>query len=323
MRLTLSTLALCVISTTAHLEINLVAGPDLKISAADESRGGDKSIILGRTSVTEGNQNGRDPNVPEVGAVCHGHPMLAGDKLATLTAGGEFEWGIAKEKVGSGHDGGHCSWWVSDGTDQTTWFKFMDDLDCTNFTNYGTQPGKITVKKNLPLSCEDACTIMWLWAPLHAAECEIYSNCFDVKIEGVQGGIESGSYPKKNPPFECIRVNPETHKTSSFGKFINVGSNGIISFETVVDGDQDCYQYTVRQGDNLQEMLAKFDFDADDLYSRNKKIMASKDALPAVGTKLTIAGCEAKAPKPDSLANTAGSICLSSLITLGAIASLF
>jgi len=89
----------------------------------------------------------------------------------------------------------------------------------------------------------------------------------------------------------------------------------------VVDGDQDCYQYTVRQGDNLQEMLAKFDFDADDLYSRNKKIMASKDALPPVGTKLTIAGCEAKAPKTD--VNTAGSICLSSLITLGAMASLF
>jgi len=304
-----------VFSATAHLEINLVAGPSAKISAADQSRdGSDKNIILGRTSVSKGNQEGRDPNKPNRGDVCHGLEMLTGDKLATLTAGGEFQWGILPHKYGSGHDGGHCSWWVSNGTDQKTWFKFMDDLDCTATANPGPQPGKVKIPENLPLSCKDACTIMWLWSPLHAANCEIYSNCFDVKIEGVKGGIKDGGYPTKTPPFNCIRVNPVTHKTSAFGKYINVVNDSKVTFETVVDGNQDCYQYTVRAGDVLQGVLAKFDFSADELYIRNKKIMSGPHTLPVAGTKLNIAGCEE---------NKAGSICLSSLIALGAIASLF
>jgi len=313
-----------VFSATAHLEIHVVVGPSAKISPADEKLDkGDKSIILGRTSVSKGSQEGRDPNKPNPGDVCHGLPMLTGSRLAILTAGGEFQWGIKEEKYGSGHDGGHCSWWVSDGTDQNTWFKFMDDLDCTNNVKFGTQPGKVKIPENLPINCKTGCTIMWLWSPLHAGNCEIYSNCFDVRIQGVKGGIKDAGYPTKTPPYDCIRVNPETHKTSAFGKYINVATDGKVTFETVVDGNQDCYQYIVRENDALQKVLAKFDFSADKLYQRNKKIMSGPDTLPAPGTKLTIAGCEEKKPCPPGIACQAGSISLSFLIALGAISLLF
>lgn len=320
-------MALAMLSATAHREINLVAGESVQIPEKDKTlETSDKKTILCRTAVVTGTQAGRDPNKPFPGAVCHNEKMLEGDKLATLTAGGEFTWGILADKLGSGHDGGHCSWWVSDGTDQKKWYKFNDDIDCTKNEKVGDQPGKVKIPKNLPLSCKDACTIMWLWSPLHTAKCEIYSNCFDVKINGVAGGIED-NYPMKTAPFDCIRVNPETHKTSAFGQFINVGDDGSMSLEKVVDGDPKCYQYTVRSGDALDEVRAKFDFSADDLYQKNKKVMKDADTLPAVGTKLVIAGCD-KTPKPetpgpDGSVAAAGSTYVSALTVLGVLASLF
>merc|ERR1711939_240357 len=186
---------------------------------------------------------------------------------------------------------GHCAWFVSDGVDQTKWYKFHDAIDCTNEAQGGDQPDKVKIPVNLPTSCQEACTLLWLWSPLHTANCEIYSNCFDVKIEGVQGGIED-NYPTLSSPFECIRVNTETHKTSSFGRFINTDpENAEIKLEKVVDGDQSCYQYTVRAGDNLDSIRAKFDYTVEELYNRNLDTMPREDVLPPPGTKLVIAGC--------------------------------
>merc|ERR1712048_1150657 len=162
------------------------------------------------------------------------------------------------------------------------------------------------------------------------ANCEIYSNCFDVKINGVTGGIQD-DYPMKTAPFKCIRVNPKTHMTSSFGQYINVGDDGKMSLDEVVDGDQDCYEYTVRIGDSLEEVRAKFDFSAEDLFSRNKNVMTDADKLPKAGTKLVIAGCEKKtvtkkpdAEGPDAEGSTsydaAGSTCVSVLTAVGTLA---
>jgi len=310
-------MALAMLSVTAHLEINLVAGNSVQIPEKDKNlQTGDKKTILCRTAVITGTQLGRDPNDPTLGATCHNKKMLGGDKLATLTAGGEFTWGILADKMGSGHDGGHCSWWVSDGTNQTKWYKFNDDLDCTKNEKLGDQPGKVKIPKNLPLSCKDACTIMWLWSPLHTAKCEIYSNCFDVKINGVEGGIKD-NYPMKTAPFTCIRVNPETHKTSAFGQYINVADDGTFTLEKVVDGDQDCYQYTVRDGDSIEEVRAKFDFSSEDLYKNNQNVMTDAETLPKTGTKLTIVGCDVGA------VGAAGSTYVSVFTVLVTLASLF
>lgn len=287
MKLTL--IALVVSSVTAHLEINLVAGPSVKVPEQDKDRG-DKTI-LSRTAIATGTNKGIQPNDPSIGAACHNSKMLTDpNRFATLTAGGEFTWGIAEKKLGSGHDGGHCSWWVSDGTDQTKWYKFNDDLDCTANATFGIQPRKVKIPKNLPASCKTACTIMWLWAPLHSGACEIYSDCFDVKITGVTGGIKD-DYPAKSVPFECIRVNTETHKTSAFGKFINVAQDGSITMEKVVDGDQNCYQYAVRRGDSVDSVRQKFDLTKKQLFDQNKLVMNDQDTLPSTGTKLTISGC--------------------------------
>jgi len=310
-------IALVVSSVTAHLEINLVAGDSAKVPEQDKGRS-DKTI-LSRTAIATGTQQGIKPNDPSIGAVCHGSAMLKDPKrLATLTAGGEFTWGIQEKKLGSGHDGGHCSWWVSDGTDQTKWYKFNDDVDCTAKAKAGNQPGKVKIPKNLPLSCKTACTIMWLWAPLHSGTCEIYSDCFDVKITGVTGGIKD-NYPAKSVPFKCIRVNTETHKTSAFGKFINVAKDGSITMEKVVDGDQNCYQYTVRDKDSVALVVQKFDMSPKQLYDKNNKVMDDQDSLPATGTKLTISGCGTDPVGDKAIASGSGSLYLSLTALLGTL----
>lgn len=302
-------------SVTAHLEVNLVAGTSLKVPENDKSR--NEKAILCRTAIATGSQRGIQPNDPSPGAVCHNFPMITdANRLATLTAGGEFTWGIDDKKLGSGHDGGHCSWWVSDGTDQTKWYKFNDDLDCTANAKAGDQPGKVKIPKNLPVSCKSACTIMWLWSPLHSGNCEVYSNCFDVKIDGVIGGIQD-DYPMKTTPFKCIRANTETHKTSSFGRFIDVSQDGSITLEKVVDGDQDCYEYTVRDGDSVALVGQKFDLSAKQLYDRNPLVMQSADSLPSTGTKLTIVGCGVDIPA----ASDAKSLYISLAAVLGTLAA--
>jgi LysM repeat protein len=311
MTMKLTLIALVVSSVTAHLEINLVAGPSVKVPEKDKGRS-DKTI-LSRTAIATGTQQGIKPNDPSIGAVCHNSPMLTdANRLATLTAGGDFTWGIQEKKLGSGHDGGQCSWWVSDGTDQKTWYKFNDDIDCTANAKAGNQPGKVKIPKNLPLSCKTACTIMWLWAPLHSGTCEIYSDCFDVKITGVTGGIKD-DYPAKTAPFECIRVNTETSKTSAFGKFINVAKDGSIALEKVVDGDQNCYQYTVRDGDSVDLVVQKFDLTAKQLFDKNPLVMSDQDSLPSTGTKLIISGCGGKEL---AAVNGSGSLYMGSLTAL-------
>lgn len=279
---------------TAHLEVNIVTGPFAAAPVQHNTPVGKDPKILCRTAIVAGDQLGRNPNDPSAGHVCHGKPMLTDpDKLATLTAGGDFQWEVLKERLGSGHDGGHCSWWVSAGTDQTKWYKFMDDIDCTANIQAGIQGTKVRILKELPKSCTKGCTLNWLWSPLHTGKCEIYSNCFDVKINGAEGGIEE-NYPMKSAPFECIRPNTDTHKTSAFGRFINVHSDDTVELEQVIDGDQNCYQYTVRNGDIIDQVRAKFDISVDELYLQNVDVMPSKTTLPTNGTKLTIAGC-----KPD------------------------
>lgn len=290
MNLTLAAMALMILSTAAHLEINLVAGDYAQLSNNAASIAGSDKTISSRTSIATGTLEGSAPNKPNVGDTCHGELMLTGDRLATLTAGGEVTWGILEKNLGSGHDGGHCSWWVSTGVDQIVWYKFADGIDCTNNAYAGDQPDTVKIPTNLPLACAEACTLMWLWAPLHSASCEIYSNCFDVKIEGVEGGIED-DYPMIKAPFTCIRPNTESHKTSSFGRFINVDDGGDITLEKVVDGDPNCYQYTVREGDELAAIRAKFDISAEELHSKNLGVMANEDVLAPAGTKLIITGC--------------------------------
>merc|ERR1712157_509894 len=237
------------------------------------------------------------------------------------------------DKLGYGHDGGHCSWWVSDGPDQTKWYKFQDDLDCTagvENSKGGIQPSKLKIPTNLPTKCKDSCTINWLWASLHASNCEIYSNCFDVKITGVVGVIEE-DYPMKRAPFTCIRPNSNTHKTSAFGRFINVAPDGTVSLEKVVDGDPDCFQYIVKKDDRLDSytasdgkkvvgVLTKFDITEQELYAKNEELMVDLNTLPAVGTKLTIFGdCDATKKASDAM----GLVLASGSMILGVLSLAF
>merc|ERR1712224_520590 len=208
------------------------------------------------------------------------------------------------------------------GTDQTKWYKFKDDIDCTANAKVGPQPGKIKIPTFLPLGCKTGCTLMWLWSAWHSAVCEIYSNCFDVKIEGVTGGIQD-NYPMKQAPFKCIRVNPKTHKTPSFGRYIDVASDGSVTLETVVGDDPKCYKYVVQDGDIMDVVLGKLGpLTAEDIYKKNTDVMKDKNTLPAVGTKLVIEGCEDETTaNPNAIpffgASPASSIYLSTLSVLG------
>ena len=120
-----------------------------------------------------------------MGRACHG--TTKGNPVATLAAGTSV---TATTSNGAGHNGGQCAWFLS--TDQKTWYKISEVADCTG-TSADGQRFDVTPPTNAPAACasDTGCILGWFWSPVSSGACETYSNCFDVKITGATGGMET------------------------------------------------------------------------------------------------------------------------------------
>jgi len=217
---------------------------------------------------------------PDLKASCHGTSPQApkyGDFKAGDTVPGLMTYGAA-------HGGGHCAWMVSE--DQQTWYKLNDKLDCTTA---GTHD--VVLPTNLPTSCGTRCTLGWFWTPALSGGCEIYHNCFDVKVTGTTGGIETAAGTVKYVPGSsptCTRIDG-TGKTPIYGTWIGPDGAGAgggggsvapaptnkpaakptdagtdVGKTDLVNG---CLTYTVVSGDTLDKIKANHDLNDWDILA--------------------------------------------------------
>jgi hypothetical protein len=158
----------------------------------------------------------RYPNVPP----CHGISDKGPETV--LTAGDTW---FPKTSFGAPHGGGHCAWAVT--TDGTNYYKFSDNKDCTLGPVGTTHP--VLIPENLPAKCATTgCTISWFWTPLLSGSCEIYQNCFDIKVDRATGGIENDSSRRfqhgVGNTLTCVRVSDSTHWTTHYGPILSGAS---------------------------------------------------------------------------------------------------
>jgi len=123
------------------------------------------------------------PMVSSTEVVCRNQP--AGNPVTTLTAGQPLTvaWSMFAPHVGD------CFFYLSyDATlpdAQKTWFKIAEIPDCWMMNN---QPQQITIPNYIP-SCSN-CILRWEWYSIQLEpKVEFYSQCVDVAIRGVQGGV--------------------------------------------------------------------------------------------------------------------------------------
>ena len=66
--------------------------------------------------------------------------------------------------------------------DEKTWYKIGDYKDCTTIGSL-----QFTMPKGVPAACSGAagCTFGWLWTPIFSGTCEIYMNCYQLKVRVV------------------------------------------------------------------------------------------------------------------------------------------
>ena len=242
------------------------------------------------------NDRYRNPNDPSPGVACHGI-AATGTPAFTFNVGEKVE---GKTTFGAGHGGGHCVWAVS--TDQETWYKIQEEVDCTDQSTAG-QTHSFTVPEELLGACSSGtgCVLGWFWTPLLSGTCETYSNCWDVKIEGAKSGIESKASKFSAPIGQCVRVDTATHFTTHFGPLLSGGGSG--GGGPPADGKlpdgigtdkNDCFTYTVKSGDTLGEIADLFDVPGGymTIYNANEDILTSPDSI-VPGQQLLIpgAGC--------------------------------
>lgn len=150
--------------------------------------------------------------------VCHGVQSVG--EIYNLQAGTTYRPTMS---FGAGHEGGHCAWAVS--TDMKVWHKINDIVDCTLTADHN-----LPIPTNLPVQCEtSSCILSWFWTPRQSGSCEIYQNCFDIKVSRATGGIE-----RTNPSFThaignemtCQRVDNESKLTPIYGAFLGETGNG-------------------------------------------------------------------------------------------------
>jgi hypothetical protein len=238
--------------------------------------------------------------------VCHGLSPV--DSKATITAGTMVR---AKTTFGAGHDGGHCAWFIS--ADQVTWYKLNDKIDCTKKGQ--DQPHDVTIPANVPLTCGTKCVLGWFWTPRSSGGCEIYSDCFDITINGAAGGIESSGATKITTPLTCQRIDSNTGVTPIYGALMisNDGSppavpgssgggtsptppqgGGGMPPDVNVDPATGCTKYTVQSGDTLSAIALRFDV-ADWRTIQALNNLANPDSLE-VGQQLLMPGDCGTAP---------------------------
>lgn len=123
-----------------------------------------------------------EPMIParSIEGVCHGLPAENAVRPQNVFNAGEV---ITLDIEGSAnHYGGHCAFWYS--TDDVTFTKIVDVKDCT----LSPQTTRVQLPENMPVECETRCTFAWTWTPAVSGLCEIYSNCADIRVNGVSGG---------------------------------------------------------------------------------------------------------------------------------------
>ena len=113
-----------------------------------------------------------------------------------------------------------------------------------------------------------------------------------MKIEGAKGGIERKTTKFTAPIPQCSRVDTNTHFTTHYGPLLDGGGSDPPSGklpEGVGIDNNDCFTYTVQQGDTLGAIATKFDvpggFNA--IFNANKDILVSPDQIQ-VGDVLKI-----------------------------------
>jgi len=144
------------------------------------------------------------------GGHCHG--VGPGAPKHTYASGDTVTIQISS---GAAHNGGHCALYLTRRSDnEQKWYKQMDFIDCTLTGNFQWKiEGSL-----VPAECKEACTLIWLWSPKSSGACEIYQNCFDVKITGSVGPADPSAVTiTKNPT--CVRIDPTTKQTPAFGEF--------------------------------------------------------------------------------------------------------
>lgn len=259
---------------------------------------------------------------PDLTATCHA--STPGTNRATIVAGVNQ---IGKMTYGAAHGGGHCTWMISE--DEKTWYKINDKVDCTTI---GTHD--LVVPANVPASCETTgCTLGWFWTPRLSGGCEIYHNCFDVKVTGATGGIESAATTIKYTPGAtptCTRVNT-AGQTPIYGTFIGPGGQqgggaanptaaatptqaGNAPAPTMSGLVNGCLNYTVVPGDTLTKIAAMFDIEWALLVDVNPSLDANPDLIfpgqkfqvPQTGAAVAAKSCEAPAPTAAGTPTSAG-----------------
>jgi nucleoid-associated protein YgaU len=201
-------------------------------------------------------------------------------------------------------------WTIS--TDDTTYYKFQDEVDLTAGAASG---GSFVVPSNAPSACAAAgCTLSWFWTPVSSGGCEVYQNCFNVKITGAAGGMESSapsiSTNPTNPIISnCVRVDPTTHLTPHFAGLSDEGTEGGESAGPVpgqeVEGD--CVTYTVQSGDTLSAIADTYDVDGgyQAIFEANKDVLVSADSIE-IGMKLVIPGSDCDSSKKKNAGGLGG-----------------
>ena len=238
----------------------------------------------------------RYPNDPAVGHACHG--IAKGAPVVTLTAGTKV---TATTSYGAGHGGGQCAWFFS--TDQTKWYKFAETPDCTSQSTDG-QSFDFTPPATAPAACDtDAgCVLGWFWTPKLSGGCETYINCFDVRISGATGGMETSNPSVTTPLPQCIRVNPTTGLTPMFGSKMGSesgggGGGGGSTPPAAPDNSSGggsgttCVTYTVKSGDTLSSIAIEFDVVGgyQKIYELNMETMKDEDTID-IGQVLKMPG---------------------------------
>jgi hypothetical protein len=158
-----------------------------------------------------------EPMIPNHPQVCHGL-----DKPSSVPSENKFTAGqeISVKLAGSAyHNGGHCAFWWTTNKDGY-WYKIIDIKDCT-MTAMSSGSFKVMIPKDMDKACETRCLFAWTWIPTSSGQCEIYSNCADIKVSGVSG-VGSNPITLKLDDFctgskSCSRVSTSTHFSTALG----------------------------------------------------------------------------------------------------------
>lgn len=261
----------------------------LLIFKADAHMGITINDIFPREKAARGDSF-RFPN----GGVCD--KTTAGTVQTTLAVGATI---TGRTTNGAGHGGGHCAWFVS--ADQLTWYKINDKIDCTPATQ-PTLPGggthDLVLPANLPAACDENCVLGWFWSPRFSGGCEVYHDCFDIKVTGRTGtpGTDmvqiTTAADALFPGGACTRVNG-AGITPMFGAMVGAGT------PPTTDGNPStptsCVPYTTKADDTVSKIATSEGKTADAILAINPQLTGEGKTVDTIITpsaqKITLPPC--------------------------------